>query len=133
VIDQGDIAAVSDSLDRGFKNMLDDLGEQTVDAIERGFALGTDATGRPWAPLAPETIRKKGHDTILVDKGKLRQAFDHERRGMRLEVFGEDRTLKWHEYGTENMPARPIMNPAGRYMTGRVDVAARRNIQGLVL
>lgn len=32
-------------------------------------------SGKPWKPLAESTIRRKGHDTILVASGRLRESF----------------------------------------------------------
>jgi hypothetical protein len=32
-------------------------------------------SGQPWAPLAPSTIKRKGHPTILVNTGRLRESF----------------------------------------------------------
>ena len=38
------------------------------------FQSATDPGGTPWPPLAPSTITRKGHSTILVDTGRLRQS-----------------------------------------------------------
>jgi phage gpG-like protein len=45
------------------------VGEQVVASVRENFA----AQGRPepWRPLSPETVRRKGNGTILVDTGRL--------------------------------------------------------------
>lgn len=53
---------------------LSEIGEYLVASTRRRFAQGADPQGRPWAPLSPVTIRKKGHAKPLIgETGALRQ------------------------------------------------------------
>lgn len=45
---------------------------EMADLHTRYFADASDPNGQPWPPLAPATIQRKGHDTILVDTNRLR-------------------------------------------------------------
>lgn len=68
----------------GFKNAVKELnidkmnqeaGESAVETIQSAFASG--GFGQ-WAPLKPETIRRKGSDGILIDTGDLRRSISYE-------------------------------------------------------
>lgn len=112
------IASASES--PGYANALPILVEQSRIAHAGYFATSTDPAGTAWAPLAPSTIERKGHDTILVDTGKLRasltassaggdairETFDNGNQagitfGTSVEYAG------YHMSGASRMPARP--------------------------
>ncbi len=77
----GDVAAamdavVSETMGRAsrldFRNVLREIVLRRLQIWHAGyFAKETDPGGRPWAPLHPITVKKKGHDTILVDTEAL--------------------------------------------------------------
>lgn len=96
--------------------MLGYMGRRIVERIDEGFDRGTDALGRPWQPLAPETIRRKGHAQILVDSGDMRRSIDYQvdRGEGKLEVTSDSPLLPYHEFGVpeEGLPRRPVMEPA---------------------
>jgi hypothetical protein len=52
------------------------LGDQVLDALLRGMVSAhsrlQDPEGRPWAPLAPATVRRKHHRIIGLDTGRSR-------------------------------------------------------------
>ena len=56
---------------RGYSTGLNNLGGQMVDDIKN--VIGDKSK---LAPNAPATIRKKGHDKPLIDKGKLKAGID---------------------------------------------------------
>ncbi|HHB11855.1 MAG TPA: hypothetical protein ENK62_01480 [Chromatiales bacterium] len=52
---------------------LQDIGETLVHTTRRRFATGTGPDGRPWKPLSPVTVARKGHDRPLIgETGHLR-------------------------------------------------------------
>lgn len=112
------IAAIKDGTAGGLKDTVE-KGEQQVD---EGFDGGEDAMGRPWEPLSQETIRRKGHDDILIDSGEMRDSFqsDVDRGAMEARLGSNDRKLVYHEYGTEHIPRRPVLGPAAEYMATEV-------------
>ncbi len=84
------------------------------------FYDAQDPGGNAWQPLAPSTIAAKGHDTILVDSGRLinsltQQGPDAIRRveggrGNYELVFGTSVEYAiFHDTGTARMPARPAV------------------------
>lgn len=105
------------------RRALEQSGRETLRRVDRGFDTGQDAMGKPWTPLAPATIRRKGHGTILVDSGDLRDSFTWGIRGTpgrgadyELEIRSDDPKLSYHEFGTESIPKRPVLEPAARYL-----------------
>lgn len=98
-----------------------------LDYIYARFTRFSQGLGN-WVPLSPNTIRKKGHATILVDTGTLKLAFHRlGRRTMTREAIpgGLRVTLETgfyhekfkgpigalaaiHHYGTEHVPSRAI-------------------------
>ena len=47
------------------------FGEEALADVDQRFNTGGYGT---WAPLSPVTISKKGHDTILVDTGNMKNS-----------------------------------------------------------
>lgn len=115
VRDENNIAAAKRAIDRAAGEAVVDLSERTLDAIDDGFDHGTDALGRPWAPLSEETIRRKGHNQILVDTGAMRESIDAEAdRSRKIARIGSNsEILPYHELGVpeNNLPARPVLRP----------------------
>lgn len=94
----------------------------SISTLEEQHAVmydsGVDSNGEPWPPLSPTTIKKKGHDTILVDKQKMKASLIGptgdsvrdivEEGGIAGAVFGTDvEYAHFHVTGTPIMPARP--------------------------
>lgn len=82
------------------------------------YDSGQDSSGAAWTPLAASTVAKKGHDTILVDKSRMKASLvsptgDSIRdviseAGMAGVAFGTDvEYAHFHQTGTSRMPARP--------------------------
>ena len=86
-------------------------------AIERDwrakYRAGQDPYGNALAPLAPSTIARKGHDTIMVETG----ATYAETRAKALPGGGIGLTTgykaAWHMEATATRPARPVVPKHG--------------------
>lgn len=85
-----------------------------------------------WPRLHPATIERKGHSTILLEKGRLIPSLTGHTRDSIVEV--SRLRLRWgtrtpyaqyHETGTSNMPQRRFL-PEGRQAG---DFAARRSAE----
>ncbi len=78
--------------------------------LQRTIAAGTDPHGKPWAPLAPATIRrKKGDRRILIRTGASRALTyiaSLGAQGVRITVGG---AFRWHMAPTPHRPARPVL------------------------
>lgn len=67
----------------------------------------------PWAPLAPSTIKRKGHDKLLYDTGRLRDSITLGEVTPSSAAVGTDAPYSlYHQLGTKSMAARPFI-PAG--------------------
>ena len=89
------------------------IGESGVTSIRHNFEF----RGRPvkWKPLAPETVKRKGHDRPLIEQGEqggLKGDIHFEVLGPRLVVIGATKDYApVHDQGADgkNIPARPFM------------------------
>jgi phage gpG-like protein len=85
------------------------------------FDEAQDKHGSPWAPLAPYTIQRKGHDTILIETGALVKSLTQKGAMYAIReffatggemgiIFGTSRPhAVLHMTGTSRMPARPMV------------------------
>jgi len=109
------INAINTATNRGLQNLTNDITEE----IDEGFDTGHDALGRPWTPLSPTTIRKKGHSQILVEGGTMRASLFSEvnKQEKEAEIGFKDGKIRFHEFGAPsvNLPARPVLSPAATY------------------
>jgi phage gpG-like protein len=133
------------------------FGERAMDATLLWEAVGEDllnmefdlfqsegasgASGK-WADLAPSTIARKGHDTILQDTGELMASLTQrdaqgERGGNIFEVTPEhlrfgtsDPVAGYHQSGTSRMPQRKVIDLKEEQKAGLVSVVQRFIIHG---
>lgn len=81
------------------------------------FTNRTDPSGKPWQPLSPVTVARKGHDQPLVLTNEMRSSLLIEghvnhvggtaNRGL---VFGtSDEKASIHQHGGGRIPARPFV------------------------
>jgi phage gpG-like protein len=108
--------------------LLESLAEDLMNIEFDRFNSGGHSPfgGDGWAELAESTIRAKGHDQILVDTELLmRSLSERGADGQILDItpegfrFGTEVPYGlYHQHGTVNMPARPILefNEFGRQM-----------------
>jgi phage gpG-like protein len=106
-----------------FRQTLGDL-----EAMSRNrFAAESGPMG-PWAPLAPATIKRKGHATILVETGRLRDSLGSRNQdsvraitknprgkgGGRLRYGTARPWAALHQEGGARVPARPFVGILSR-------------------
>lgn len=48
----------------------------------------------------------------LLASGEMRETIERQRQGLEGVVGSNDEKLVFHEFGTVNMPARPVLGPA---------------------
>jgi hypothetical protein len=70
-----------------------------------------------WAQLSPYTEDRKASmgypaDAPLLATGAMRASLDQEQHGLEGVAGFTDPKAVFHEFGTEKMPARPVMGPA---------------------
>lgn len=103
--------AAVDAVESGIDDGLVKAAENELDAAETAYDKEETVLGTPWTPLAPYTIWKKGHDTILVETGEMRDSGFVEEKDDEVRVGFSDWKVPIHEFGTEDIPARPIVGP----------------------
>lgn len=106
--------AAVDAVESGIDNGLVKAAEDELDAAEDAYDKEQTVLGTPWKPLSPVTIRKKGHDTILVETGDMRDSGFVDEGDDEVRVGFSDWKVPIHEFGTEDIPARPIVGPMRR-------------------
>lgn len=112
---------VLDAIDDGMEAYIQAVYEETVKQIQMMMDAGRDATGKPFAPNAPSTVRAKGHSTPLIESGDLRDSVgkDSELRKRELTaIFASDVEYAGvHEFGAPEMgiPPRPFLQPGLAY------------------
>jgi hypothetical protein len=120
VTDYNRIPALIRALPRGIIRGLEELEDGTLEQIDEGFASGQNAMGEDWKPLAPQTIKLKGHDRILRDTEELRNSFEGSvnREQYQLEIAVDNWKAPIHEFGVpdENIPKRAMVRPAARWV-----------------
>jgi len=88
-----------------------------------------------WQPLAASTVARKGHSTILWETGRLMRSLwgvtpdsIRDESALRLRFGTRVPYAKFHETGTQHMPARNFM-VQGQDARKAADFAARRAVE----
>lgn len=92
-----------------------------------------------WAPLAAATVKRKGHGTILVDTGHLKDSITLGEVTERQATVGTDAPYALYlQMGTKSMAARPFVpvtgageltGQAGREIGAAMEAAIRAGIR----
>ena len=76
--------------------------------VQEDFDAGLDPYGEPWEPLAEATLAKGRTPPPLTDTGAMRASVDVRPGSGAGITFTIDDPAVHHQYGTVNMPARPM-------------------------
>ena len=106
----------------------DDMEEQLQDSANdlkeamQQYIRGQEGN---WQPLAQATIDKKHDDTILIETGEMVDSIKVTPQGEDQYVISatgqrNQEILKYHEYGTSRMVARPVVRPVFEREKGNV-------------
>jgi len=82
---------------------------QHIAALDKA---GLVAAGKPWAPFAPTTRRKRGgmaSAKLLQDKGTLAGSINVKATGRSVAIGAGVYYGRFHQLGTKFMPARPFL------------------------
>lgn len=117
----GKLKAMIGRLEQVPKKMAAPLARKLDARFQKQFDTGTDAYGKPWAPLAVSTIRRKGGDARILIRTGMSRAVSYVASlggGVRFTIGG---ALKWHMQPSRNRPARPVLPIHGLPATWRAD------------
>lgn len=106
----------------------DDMEEQLQDSANdlkeamQQYIRGQEGN---WQPLVQATIDKKHDDTILIETGEMVDSIEVTPQGADQYVISatgqrNQEILKYHEYGTSRMVARPVVRPVFEKEKGNV-------------
>ena len=97
---------------------------EIADRIQEQFDGGVDAYGRPWATLRPSTLAKGRTPPPLTDSASMRDGIQVKpARGAGITIVIGEPYASFHQVGTRNMVARPILPTHGFPDTWRRAVA----------
>ena len=91
-------------------NLLEEWGAQQVARLRGAFLVGGHHAhgGTRWAPLAPSTIRRKGHATILVHTGGLAASLFHDVSGMAVVYGAQSKLAVYHQFAKRIPKREPV-------------------------
>lgn len=99
-----------------------------LQANKENWQRGVDPNGRPWKTLSPAYAKLKmeefGPLPILRATGHMLDTAYITGRGKRFFVHTNDRGV-YHQFGTDNMPARPWMGVPNKAMQDLADIAVK--------
>ena len=125
VTDDNNFDAVYEAIEVSLDVGMETFHDETLARLVANWEAGSDILGNAWEPLDPATIRAKGHDSILVDSGRLLadvQAHSVYDADTHTSTFTTDLAYGVvHELGMpeRGIPRRPFLAPIGRYALSR--------------
>jgi len=85
------------------------VGPKIAVLIQAGFDKGTSPYDQPWRPLAPSTLAGGRHPPPLTDTGAMRNSVVVATSKDMVTITVGTHYAEFHQYGTKNMPRRPIV------------------------
>jgi phage virion morphogenesis protein len=93
----------------GMQPVFNEIGLQIHSLVVDCFKEEKSPDGINWAVLSPTTLKKRGANAKkLRDKGNMFASLGHNATGDHVDItIGQD-YAPFHQFGTENMSARPF-------------------------
>lgn len=87
-----------------------EVADGITEELRQQFDGGHDPYGNAWKPLKASTIKRKGGDTRILRRTDTlsSETVATPRRGAGVEITSVDYG-RFHQTGTENMTARPVL------------------------
>lgn len=91
-----------------------------------------------WEQLAESTKEqrvKQGYteNDPLLRTGKLRDSISHEVRGLEAQIGSTDDVMVYQEFGTANIPPRPVLGPAAYRNKEKIKkILGKAAVEGLI-
>lgn len=138
------LRGLSQNMTKAFKITVDRNGRM----LQKRLVGHIDAQDLKWVPLAPSTVKKKGHSKIYIETGSLKNGilvrrisapsygyslyigcnpWTRNKDGVKLSDI-----MIYLEYGTMKIPARPLVRPTWKEVRAHVKEEMRRTLRGLV-
>lgn len=114
MIDLATMSALLAAKAQSLPNELDQAMEKAAKLVQQEATdeVGVYQTG--WAQLADSTEAQKARkgypaNAPLLATGQLKNSFEYTVSGLNATIGSNDRTIKYHEFGTSKMPPRPVL------------------------
>lgn len=89
---------------------LRESGEFLLESTQERFRDMQAPDGEPWEPLSPKTLKhKKRPDKILTETGTLADTLNYLVSGNSLELGSNMEYAATHQFGRDDIPARPFL------------------------
>jgi hypothetical protein len=87
-----------------------EVADEITEEIRTQFDAGTDPYGAPWAPLLPQTVRRKAGDRRILRRTDAlsSQTVARPTSGSGIEITSLEYGQR-HQGGTKHMVARPVL------------------------
>lgn len=122
-----------------YQPMLEAFQAVIAHGEAEAFVAQSTPGGEPWEKLSEVTIRRKGHDVILIETsalmvslvdingpGNINMTMSH---GL---IFGTDvEYAMFHETGTSKMPARPVVGMSDETLDDLCERVAQTTIDSI--
>ena len=122
-----------------YSEALSDFQHIIAEGEAESFATETASNGEAWSLLAESTIRRKGHDQILVEsfallnslvgvgnEGNISEVDSHG------SIYGTSVPYAiFHDQGTSRMPARPPVGVSEDRVDQLAEMVAQRTIEAI--
>lgn len=118
--------------------------EPFITTLEQTHAAGFESESTPggekWPPLAPSTVRRKGHDVILLETGRLKSSLvaggadavrEVSHRGLLFGTQVEYASI--HQNGTSRIPQREHVGMNEETCQSIVDAVADAAVASMML
>lgn len=112
-------AAMEIAVHKRLSEGLDKVAEHIVQTAKDEIGFYQPAVGpfQDWAELAESTEADKARkgfpsEAPLLRTGEFRDTWEHETQGFEAVIGSKDKRALWFEFGTVNMPPRPVLGPA---------------------
>lgn len=101
------------------REVADGINEELASQFDRG----TDPYGKPWAPLRPETVRRKSGDARILRRADELSASTEARpsAGAGIEITSIEYG-QFHQSGTKHMPRRAVLPDEGELPPAWLDI-----------
>lgn len=90
--------------------------------VAEGFKGGFAPSGKAWAPLSPSTLSRGRSAPPLTDTGALSTSMRSLPGATQIVMSANRPYASFHQLGTKNMPARPILPEGDLPVTWRQDL-----------
>lgn len=113
------------------KVALMEIGRMMLRRTRALHAQQRDPWGAAWKPLAPATVRKKGHSRILIDTGRMLSSYSYRVEGDSVRFGPRVPYARFHQFGTARIPRRAVL-PLDRSGNVRLPADYRRELEDII-